>query len=272
MGCGGSKDDKTQNPKVILSPVNNLQTSDSPSKSKDDSKTYISDKNLLQDIKKPSAQTSSSRTVSSTPLQPKTPPSLPQPSAPLQSIPPTYPIEPVFLPKPIDVLSESKSSETSSKSFRDSWILPLEVSSSSDTISSNSPYSNTIYKKAITTGVSIFKFEVIGSNLDSLLIGAFRSDLNPGSTRLDSKSGLEIFSYEGRGFTHTEFGEFSYNQRAWRFCSNDCIKLEIDMNLSEIRYYKNDKRVHTHDSIPASIRVFLGLSSNQTIKLIQEPS
>ena len=272
MGCGGSKDDKTQNPKVIPSPVNNLQTSDSPAKSKDDTKIYISDMNPSQDIKKQSAQTSSSRTVSSTPLQPKTPPSLPQPPVPLQSIPPANPLQPVFLPKPIDVLSESQNSQTSSKSFRDSWILPQEVSTVSDTISSNSSYSNIIYNKAISTGISIFEFEVISSNLDSLLIGGFRSDLNPGSTRLDSKSGLEIFSYEGRGFTHTEFGEFTYNQRAWRFSSNDRIKLEINMNLSEIRYYKNDKRVHTHDSIPASIRVFLGLSSNQNIKLIQEPT
>jgi hypothetical protein len=272
MGCGGSKDDKTQNPKVIPSPVNNLQTSESPSKSKDYPRIHKSDKNASEDIKKPSAQASSSRTASSTPLQPKTPPSLSQPSIPLQSITPTNPLEPVFLPKPIDVLSESKISQTSSKNFRDSWILTPGVLLVSDTISTNSSYSNIIYKKTITTGVSIFEFEVIGSHLDYLLIGAFRSDLNPGSTRLDSKSGLEIFSYEGRGFTHTEFGEFTYNQRAWRFSSNDHIKLEIDMSLSEIRYYKNDKRVHTHDSIPASIRLFLGLSSNQTIKLIQEPT
>lgn len=288
MGCGGTKDDKTKNPKVIPSPASHLNTSETPSKSKDNNKFPTQDYSIQQNKQivnttpsTPSTVTSAITPAKSSPVVPQASANPPQPEPKPQPVKPqaiptfTQPpqlnsFDPMFVPNPVNVLPNAESKASKKISFADSWSIPAGISVDLDTISSSQNYTNILYKHTITTGVSTFEFEVLGSNLDSLLIGAFRSDLNPSSIRLDSKSSMEIFSYEGRGFTHTEFGEFTYNQRAWKFNSNDRIKLEIDMDYHEIRYYKNNKKIHTHDGISSTLKVFLGISQS-SIKLIQDP-
>jgi len=76
--------------------------------------------------------------------------------------------------------------------------------------------------------------------------GVAKEDLRGmGTKKLDQESGLRVYTYDASGLVHSQFGSFSYSQFLWK--ANQGEVMGAEFLGQEINFYKNQRKIYTHD-------------------------
>lgn len=109
-----------------------------------------------------------------------------------------------------------------------------------------------------------FEVAVHGSDIDKVIIGVLET-ANKGKSpglRLGKGRGFDVYSYEGVGYVHTQYREYSYNSEQWKFSADDVIR--VDIEVGSISFFKNGKKMYKHENVPdRQMSAFISLGSEQ---------
>ncbi|CAG9322559.1 unnamed protein product [Blepharisma stoltei] len=211
---------------------------------------------------KSQVNTASSVIVRSQPSQKVNPQANPSNSAPPREF-----ISVANLPDP------TQQSPSPNLDLRKYFTIPASVTcngSAISTPSNHSSWSTLIFISPLQKKLSI-ELQVTGENSEFTIVGGIilADKKNLPNVKFDSSCNLNVWTYEGTGFTHSQYGTFSYNAEQWKINQDDHVKIEYDPSQSQINFFKNMRKIYQHetDSGPLFPIIQLG-APNQKLTIL----